>query len=88
MPNIDALWQVGAGVGFNLGDIASLSLAPRWVKVRSRLSTSDGDIVAAYPVYNEWWGVSGLARPTCLTQSMLKSVLATSIVKATASTTG
>jgi hypothetical protein len=60
-PNIDALWQVGAGVGFNLGDIASLSLAAALGSGPTQEVDSSGDIIASYPVQNDWWGVTGLA---------------------------
>ena len=60
-PNIDALWQVGVGLGFNLGDIASLSLAAALGSGPFEEVDSDGDIVAAYPVQNDWWGITGLA---------------------------
>ena len=60
-PDIDALWQVGAGVGFNLGSIASLSLAAALGSGPFEEVDSDGDIIAAYPVQNDWWGVTGLA---------------------------
>jgi len=59
--NVDNLWQVGAGVGFNLGDIASLSLAAALGSGPFEKVNSSGDIYAAYPVQNDWWGVSGLA---------------------------
>jgi hypothetical protein len=60
-PNIDALWQVGAGLGFNLGDIASISLAAAFGSGPYQEVDSSGDIVASYPVNNDWWGVTGLA---------------------------
>jgi len=59
--NIDSLWQVGAGVGFNMGDIASLSLAAALGSGPYTDVNSQGDIVGAYPIQNDWWGVSGLA---------------------------
>ena len=60
-PDIDALWQVGAGLSFGLGDIASLSLAAAMGSGPFEEVNSDGDLVAAYPVQNDWWGISGLA---------------------------
>ena len=60
-PSIDSLWQIGAGLGFNLGDIASLSLAAALGSGPFEEVNSDGDLVAAYPVQNDWWGISGLA---------------------------
>ncbi len=59
--NADALWQVGAGVGFNLGDIASLSLAAAFGAGPYQTVNDNGDITNNVPVYNSWWGVSGLA---------------------------
>jgi len=59
--NLDSLWQIGAGLGFNLGDIASLSLAAAMGSGPTQEVDSSGDIVASYPVQNDWWGVSGLA---------------------------
>jgi hypothetical protein len=59
--NIESLWQVGAGVGFNMGDIASLSLAAALGSGPFDKVNSSGDIVSSYPVQNDWWGVSGLA---------------------------
>jgi len=59
--DIDALWQVGVGVGFNLGDIASLSLAAAMGAGPTQETNSSGDIVDSYPVYNNWWGITGLA---------------------------
>ena len=59
--NVDALWQVGAGVGFNLGDIASLSLAAAFGAGPYTTVNDNGDITNNFPVYNSWWGVSGLA---------------------------
>ena len=58
---IDSLWQVGAGVGFSLGDIASLSLAAAMGSGPFEEVSSSGDIVSSYPVQNDWWGVSALA---------------------------
>jgi hypothetical protein len=59
--NVDSLWQVGAGVGFDLGDIASFSLAAALGSGPFDEVNSQGDIVSSYPVQNDWWGVSGLA---------------------------
>ena len=60
-PGIDNLWQIGAGLGFNLGDIASLSLAAALGSGPTQEVDSQGDIIASYPVQNDWWGVTGLA---------------------------
>ena len=59
--DINALWQVGAGLGFNLGDVASLSLAAAFGQGPYQEVNSSGDIVSSIPVNNTWWGVSGLA---------------------------
>ncbi|WP_374329642.1 hypothetical protein [Aestuariivirga sp.] len=59
--DLEALWQIGAGVGFNLGDIASLSLAAAMGSGPFQETNSNGDIDKTYPVNNDWWGVSGLA---------------------------
>ena len=59
--NIDSLWQVGAGVGFNLGDIASISLAAALGSGPYNEVNSSGTIIDSYPVQNDWWGVTGLA---------------------------
>jgi hypothetical protein len=56
----DANWQVGAGVGFGLGDIASLSLAAAMGE--GFFATFDeGGLSTALPYNNQWWGVSALA---------------------------
>jgi len=60
-PNIDGLWQVGVGVGFNMGDIASLSLAAAMGEGPYQTVNDSGDITNSLPVFNQWWGVSGLA---------------------------
>jgi len=59
--NIDGLWQVGAGVGFNMGDIASISLAAAMGEGPYTTVNDSGDITNSLPIYNQWWGVSGLA---------------------------
>jgi len=56
----DANWQVGAGVGFGLGDIASLSLAAAMGE-GFFATFSEGDLESALPYNNQWWGVSALA---------------------------
>jgi hypothetical protein len=60
-PDMESLWQVGVGVGFSLGDIASLSLAAAMGSGPLQLVDSSGDIYADYAVTNDWWGISGLA---------------------------
>jgi len=59
--NIDGLWQVGAGLSFNMGDIASLSLAAAMGEGPYTTVNDSGDITNSLPIYNQWWGVSGLA---------------------------
>ncbi|MEI8179883.1 hypothetical protein [Aestuariivirga sp.] len=59
--NVDSLWQIGAGVGFNLGDIASISLAAALGSGPYTDVNNNGTITAAFPVQNNWWGVTGLA---------------------------
>jgi hypothetical protein len=58
--NVDSLWQVGAGLGFSLGDMASLSLAAA-MGAGPIVNTYEGEIVSGVPVDNNWWGISGLA---------------------------
>ena len=60
-PNINALWQLGAGLAFDLGDLASLSLAAAFGEGPYQTVGSSGDIYNSYPVNNKWWGLSGLA---------------------------
>lgn len=59
-PNVENLWQVGAGLGFSLGDMASLSLAAAFGAGPIE-NTYEGEIVSAVPANNNWWGISGLA---------------------------
>ncbi|MCA3560660.1 MAG: hypothetical protein IOC82_06470 [Aestuariivirga sp.] len=59
--DLDSLWQIGAGVGFNMGDIASLSLAAAMGHGPFQETNSSGDITESFPITNDWWGVSGLA---------------------------
>ena len=58
--DIDAIWQVGAGVGFGLGDMANLSFAAA-MGGGPAYETFEGEIVAGAPYNETWWGVSGLA---------------------------
>lgn len=63
---ITDLWQVGAGIGFSLGDMASLSLAAAlgegpFQTVGSNSSDEAGDITTSLPYNQSWWGVSALA---------------------------
>jgi len=57
--SIDSLWQVGAGIGFNLGDMASLSLGAAMGEGPFTIE-EEGLIVAGEPINQNWWGVSGL----------------------------
>ena len=60
--DIDGLWQVGAGLGFNLGTIASLSLAAAMGSGPfTEVNNYTGEVTTSLPVDNDWWGVSGLA---------------------------
>lgn len=56
----DALWQVGAGVGFGLGDIAKLSIAAA-LGEGPFTTTDEGEIVDGLPYNQSWWGISALA---------------------------
>ena len=58
--NVDANWQIGAGVGFGLGDIAKLSVAAAMGE--GFFATFDeGSLESAAPYGNQWWGVTALA---------------------------
>ena len=60
---IDSLWQVGAGIGFALGEIANLSLAAATGEGPATY-TVDGNItqlISKIPYEQSWWGVSALA---------------------------
>ena len=60
--DVDGLWQVGAGLGFNLGDVASLSLAAAIGSGPfTEVNNYSGEITTSLPVQNDWWGISGLA---------------------------
>jgi len=59
--DVDSLWQIGAGVGFALGDFANLSLAAAMGEGPTT-QVDDGVLVRGVPLNNEWWGVSALAR--------------------------
>ena len=60
--DIDGLWQVGAGLGFNLGEIASISLAAAMGSGPfTEVNNYTGEVTTSLPVDNDWWGVSGLA---------------------------
>ena len=57
---LDAMWQVGVGVGFALGDMANLSLAAAMGEGPLTEET-DGNITIAVPYTQSWWGITGLA---------------------------
>jgi len=58
--DLDPIWQVGAGLGFALGDFANLSLAAA-MGGGPAYTTFEGEITDA-SLYNQtWWGVSALA---------------------------
>lgn len=57
---IDSLWQIGAGIGFSLGDMASLSIGAA-LGEGPFINTFDGQITSGLPYNQQWWGVSGLA---------------------------
>ena len=60
--DVDTEWQVGAGIGFALGEIFNISLAAAMGEgptTRTSEQTAVTDV--ALPVNNKWWGVSALA---------------------------
>jgi hypothetical protein len=59
----DNLWQIGAGFGFGLGDIANLSIAAAMGEGPFS-DVDDGVIVRGIPYNQSWWGVSALASMT------------------------
>jgi hypothetical protein len=59
----DDWWQVGAGVAFGLGDVASISLAAAMGEgpvVASTANGLPGEDILTFPWQNDWWGVSGI----------------------------
>jgi opacity protein-like surface antigen len=63
---ITDLWQIGAGLGFALGDMATLSLAGAFGEgpfetVASNSSPDAGEITTNIPINQRWWGLSALA---------------------------
>jgi hypothetical protein len=56
----EAQWQVGAGVGFALGDIANLSIAAAMGEGRFEVER-EGDVIDLLDYNNSWWGVTALA---------------------------
>ena len=57
-PELDDTWQLNAGIGFGLADIAKVSLGAS-IGSGPTTSTDEGVIDAALPLQNDWWGVSG-----------------------------
>jgi hypothetical protein len=60
--DVDTEWQVGAGVGFSLGEMISFSVAAAMgegptTRTSEQAAVSD----VALPINNKWWGVTGLA---------------------------
>jgi len=56
------LWQIGAGVGFALGDMANFSLAAATGEGPD-LTVTDGELssLTKLPFNNTWWGITALA---------------------------
>jgi len=48
--DVSSLWQIGAGVGFNLGDMASISLAAAVGEGPVQLVNDGGDITGGLPL--------------------------------------
>lgn len=59
--DVDTNWQVGAGLGFGLGDIANLSIAAAMGEGPTT-RFDDGDLVTDLPMNNTWWGITALAK--------------------------
>ena len=59
-PGFDSLWQVGAGVGFSIGDIAKLSIGAAMGEGPITQET-DGTITGVLPVNASWWAITALA---------------------------
>ena len=65
-PGVDNLWQVGAGVGFDFGEVVALSLAAAFGSGPGLSVASSGNIgglvIPELGLDNQdWWGVSALA---------------------------
>jgi hypothetical protein len=61
--DVETNWQVGAGVGFSLGDIASISIAAAMGEGPTD-QFDEGNLVdngVANQFNNKWWGVTALA---------------------------
>lgn len=57
-PDLEDTWQLNAGVGFGLGDVAKLSLGAS-IGSGPTTSTNQGVIDTDLPLQNDWWGVTG-----------------------------
>ena len=57
----DASWQIGTGVGFGLGEMASLSFAAAMGEGPATAVDADGNNTNNYPWNASWWGASALA---------------------------
>ena len=58
----DALWQIGAGIGFALGDMGSVSFAAAMGEGPDvSVDTSSGLVSTIVPWNGSWWGASALA---------------------------
>jgi len=59
-------WQVGVGVGFGLGEVASVSLAaamgegPATTSADNNVPGGNADGITSLPWNSTWWGVSGI----------------------------
>jgi hypothetical protein len=56
--DVEDTWQLNAGVGFGLGDVAKLSLGAS-IGSGPTTSTYEGQLDTDLPLQNDWWGVSG-----------------------------
>ena len=56
--DVEDTWQLNAGVGFGLGDIAKVSLGAS-IGSGPTTSTYEGQLDTDLPLQNDWWGVSG-----------------------------
>jgi opacity protein-like surface antigen len=59
--DVEALWQIGAGVGFALGDMINVSVGAAMGEGPATV-VDDGELLRGLPLNNDWWGVSALAR--------------------------
>jgi hypothetical protein len=60
--DVEDEWQVGAGVGFSLGEMISFSIAAAMGEgPTTRTSEQAAVTEVALPINNQWWAVTGLA---------------------------